>query len=602
MLYSLRSRLTLVFSILLIVPFTAAIFLLSHESGRLLQLSIERSTMQTIDQFSSHAQTLLRQVEDIGTQIMSNRTTQDWTASLINSETTQAERVLAKQRVREFFSSYAVNNSNGITISAFTDDAGGLWTQDNSYVSSDWYKQFKLSGTRWTNAHFDRDQADLIMTSRDVNSFLLPMVHLQSLKEVGFVKINYPTDVLKESIEKIQFGKTGKAFLLRRDGKSVLNQPLGENREVLSAAMERLEAEPANESEGVIPIVHDGTRYLLFYSKLSAQDWVIIGEVPQAELYEQITGIRRLLLGVSVILLMSVIAAAFWISSGITKPLSAMARAMKHVERGEFGQAAARILPQTSGGRSEVGYVTRVFERMNARLRYLIETEFETNMRRKNAEYKALLLQINPHFYNNTLEIISGLAAMKREDLVMDATESLGRMMRYSLNLNSDLVSVHEEMKYIRDYAFILKLRYGDKLDVRMEESADAMEERIPKFILQPLLENAVKYSLEKDGQAVVSIRMTVTEDRMRFAVQDNGTGMTDTLVGDLLKEVRASDSVHILDSGGYSIGLRNVLARCRLAYGENFKLDITSDPNAGTAIVLDFPRQAMTLNTAQRS
>src|SRR5690606_32417039 len=114
------------------------------------------------------------------------------------------------------------------------------------------------------------------------------------------------------------------------------------------------------------------------------------------------------------------------------------------------------------------------------------------------------LLQINPHFFNNTLEIIGGLAAMKRNDMVIDATESLGQMMRYSLNLNSDLVNVKEELNYIRDYLFILKLRYEDQLEVTIEEDERTKDLLVAKFLLQPIVENAVKYSLEKGSTAKI--------------------------------------------------------------------------------------------------
>ncbi|EXX85169.1 histidine kinase [Paenibacillus darwinianus] len=589
MFYSLRSRLMVVFSILLIVPLTTVIFILSRESSALIRSSIETSTSQTIDQFASHVVTLLTQVEDIGTQVMSNRITQEWTALQLNPESSVEERVLAKQKLREYFSSYAVNNSNGITLSAFTDQTGGLWTQDKDYILTEWHSQYRQYGRRWTNAHKDRDQADQILTGRDVNSFLLPLVHLQSLREIGFVKINYPTGVLRDAIEKIGFGKTGKVYLLTQDGTSVLGQDLTENRDVLRNGLSQLEQRFEGKTSGVFPIEQNDVTYLLFFRRLPVQDWIIVGEVPEKELYQQISDTTRMLLLLSVLLLVAVIVVAFLLSFGITKPLSAMARAMKHVERGEFGRARQKM-PEARAGHSEIGYVTRTFENMTERLRYLIETEFETNLRRKNAEYKALLLQITPHFYYNTLEIISGLAAAKREELVMDATEALGKMMRYSLDLGSDIVMVKEELDYIRDYLFILQLRYEDHLHVAMEEDPAAGEWTIAKFILQPLIENAVKYSLEKEGKAGISLATRVVEDRLSLTVTDNGIGMPQELVDSLVAEVRSGESIRILDSGGHSIGLRNVLARCRLFYGEQFTLQVESKLGEGTAITLQLP------------
>lgn len=591
MFFSLRSRLMAAFSLLLIVPFITLVLVLSQESAKLIRQSIETSTSQTIEQFGSHLNTSMTQVEEIGNQVMSNRVTQEWITAQMSPESTVEERLLAKQRLMEYVSSYSINNSSGISIGVFSDFGGGVWTQDRTYLEQDWYKWFTEEDKRWTKAHSDPDQADTIMKSRLVNSYLLPLVQLQSFTKSGFVKINYPTSILRNAIEKIRFGETGRAFLLDTDGSSVLNQQVPEDSlSILSAGLAEIKAAQSDATSGVFPIKQENDSYLLFYRYFEEQDWYVIGEVPEKELFIKIDQIRRMMLFVSVILLLLIIFVAYWLSSGITRPLTSMARAMKHVERGEFAQALS-MMPSVRTGHSEVGYVTRIFENMTTRLRYLIETEFETNLRRKNAEYKALLLQINPHFFNNTLEIISGLAAMKKNDVLMDATEALGQMMRYSLNLNSDLVKVKEEMNYIRDYLFILQLRYEERLHVEIEEDMASSQLLIAKFILQPIVENAVKYSLEVSGVANLSLRVRTEQDRLHIAVADNGIGMDAELISQLMGELSgSSDSVDILYSGGDSIGLRNVLSRCRLYYGEQLVVSIKSKRGEGTEIQISIP------------
>lgn len=578
-----------VFSVLLLLPFATLAYILSEEATKTIKSSIEASTSQTIEQFASHVGTLLTQVEDTGNQVVSSRTTQDWLSVHLNPDSTIQERVLSKQRLREYFSSYAVNNSSGISISAFAEDAGGVWTQDKSYKNSVWFQAFITENKRWTAAHKDVDQSDEFMRVRSINSFIFPLVQLQSLRNMGFIKVNYPTTLLRNAIEKIHVGKTGKVILMTHDGNSVLDQNLSEDGDMLKKGLQQIDTRFNEDTSGIFPIDVMGETNLLFFRKLPAQNWTIIGSVPEAELYEKITHIRQTMLVVTFLLLFVAILVAFWLSAGITKPLSVMGRAMKHVERGEFHQAL-QVMPKVGEGHSEVNYVTAVFKQMTHRLRYLIETEFETNLRRKNAEYKALLLQINPHFYNNTLEIISGLAAMKREDLVMDATEALGKMMRYSLNLGSDLVRVAEEMAYIRDYLFILHLRHEKRLQVVTEEDPAAADFLIAKFIIQPLVENAVKYSLEKDGVARITLRTKLMEDKLLISVKDNGIGMSPDLAQNLLEEFKSGDSVAILSTEGQSIGLRNVLSRCRLNYGEQFQLELQSKLGEGTELNLILP------------
>ncbi|MFD1776365.1 cache domain-containing sensor histidine kinase [Paenibacillus rhizophilus] len=587
--YSLRSRLMLTFSILLIIPFTAVVFILSKESAKLIQSSIETSTLQTIDQFASHADTLLMQIEDTGKQVLSSTFTQQWITTRLNRGSSTGERYLAMQQLRNFFSSYAINNSNIISISAFKEDGGGIWTQDRSYEGSEWYKQYKHMNVRWTGAHSDPDQSDASMRESEVNSLIVPLVQLQSLSNIGLLKINYPTSLLRGDIDKIRFGSSGRAFLLTEEGTSVLDQNLGSSKQVLSEGLDYVKAHSAGLISGIIPLRQKDRDYLLFYRKLPAQNWIIIGEVPEAELYAKITQIKQTLLLGSLGLLVVVIAVALWLSIGITRPLSAMARAMRHVKHGRF-DLALQHMPKAGKRQSEVNYVASVFEQMTHRLKYLIETEFETDLRRKNAEYKALLLQINPHFYYNTLEIIGGLAAMKREDLVMDATEALAKMMRYSLRLDSDLVKVSEEMGYIRDYLFILQLRHQDSLTVSIDCDPQTESLNIAKFILQPLVENAVKYSLEKGNIAEITLTSELRDNLLWLTVQDNGIGMSEELIRSVLADTELRSGVGILNDKGNSIGLRNVLSRCRLYYGDLFEANLKSELDVGTSITLKLP------------
>ncbi|MGO4108307.1 sensor histidine kinase [Paenibacillus sp. YAF4_2] len=594
MFYSLRSRLMVAFSILLIFPFVSLVYILTSESAKLIKNSLEVSTSETIEQYASHVTTLMKQLEDIGNQVLGSSTTQTWLADLRNSEAQEREELLSKRRVRDFLSSYAVNNSNGISISLFTAVKGGLWTQDRTYEQQPWFQDYREQDVKWTGSHLDEDQPDESMKSRSVNGYLLPLVELQTFTSVGIIKVNYPTSVLRDPLERIHFGETGRVFLLDVDGRSVLGQQLTGEAAILQEGESKLakvrQTKGKREREsGVFAVRNQGKPYLVFYRELPDQNWTIMGVVPERELYAKLNRIKETMLLVSGILLVIVLVVAFGLSKSVTNPLTRMARSMKLVKRGEFDEAIKQM-PNIQRGHSEIGYVTGAFGQMTHQLKYLIETEYETNLRRKNAEYKALLLQINPHFYNNTLEIISGLAAMKRNDLVMDATEALGQMMRYSLDLSSDQVWVPEELDYIRDYLFILKLRYDDRLQVRIEEAPGARELKMPKFILQPLVENAVKYSLENGEKAIVELGAEARDGWLYLTISDNGIGMNRELAADLQRGLSGADTTAILHTEGNSIGLRNVLARCRVQYGDAFEVQIASTPDSGTTITMRLP------------
>lgn len=257
MFYSLRSRLMWAFSVLLILPITAVVFILSKESSEQIRKSTQTSTLQTIDQFASHVSTLLTQIEDMGNQVLSSDITQEWITADLNDESTNGEKYLAKQKLRELLSSYAINNSNVISISTFADGKGGLWTQDLGYLKSDWYSQFMEQDVRWTQAHKDKDQADDSIRSREINSLVLPLVQLQSFKDVGVIKLNYPTVLLRQDLDKISFGKSGKAFLLTADGLSVLNQDLRGAEGLLRDGLATVQKQSGGQTSGIFPL-HQG--------------------------------------------------------------------------------------------------------------------------------------------------------------------------------------------------------------------------------------------------------------------------------------------------------------------------------------------------------
>lgn len=253
-----------VFSVLLLLPFATLAYILSEEATKTIKSSIEASTSQTIEQFASHVGTLLTQVEDTGNQVVSARTTQDWLTVHLNPDSTIQERVLTKQRLREYFSSYGVNNSSGISISAFAEDAGGVWTQDRTYKNSAWFQDFMNENKRWTTAHKDVDQSDEFMRARSINSFLFPLVQLQSLKNMGFIKVNYPTTLLRNAIEKIHVGKTGKVVLLTHEGSSVLNQNLSEDGDMLGKGLQQIDARFDGDVSGIFPMDAKGRRICSF--------------------------------------------------------------------------------------------------------------------------------------------------------------------------------------------------------------------------------------------------------------------------------------------------------------------------------------------------
>src|SRR5690606_25835633 len=119
---------------------------------------------------------------------------------------------------------------------------------------------------------------------------------------------------------------------------------------------------------------------------------------------------------------------------------------------------------------------------------------------------------------------------------VIDVSESLGKMLRFSLRLDSDFVVLRDEFQDLREYIAIMTLRFGDRLHVNIREDDEAKHAVMIKFMLQPLVENAIKYSIEFAQTARIDISAEKRGDRLYVRIEDNGRGMSEVLVQDILR------------------------------------------------------------------
>ncbi|SFT24342.1 sensor histidine kinase [Paenibacillus sp. BC26] len=591
--YSLRGRLTVTFIVLLIIPFVTMVVILTGMSNSEIGHSIEESTSQTMDQYASFVNTLTNQVEDVANQVLSNEVTQQWISGQMNPNLREDRKVLLDAELRKFLSSISLNHTYISSITVFDQKgmAVGINDQafhDDSYLKSEWYTAFKSEERRWAPAHLDKYQPSYLQ-KESTNSLLFNLVHLSTFQNIGVLKVNVLSKEIQKPIEKIKFGETGRVYLLDMEGLPVLDQHVPEEMSGYKHVWQNILKD--NHSGGKITVNSQGKQHLVLFRKLKGSDWTVIGEVPESELFEKMNRVQQTILGAAGVLLLLTIGAVFGLSGSIARPLSNLVKAMKLAERGELSEAERYASDNAPRGRTEVGYATQVFQTMARRLRFLIETEFQANMRRKDAEYKALLMQINPHFLYNTLEAIGSLSAQGRSEEVVDVTESLGQMLRFSLKTDTDLVKLQEEMRYIRHYISILRIRFGSRLDIELNVDPTLEHLSIVKFIFQPLVENAVKFSLENSHTAIVRVSVRQEGNRMVIRIADNGVGMSPELIEELYEQIANGKISDVLGASGRRIGLRNVLARCQLYYGPGLSMNIQSSPEQGTLITIGLPR-----------
>lgn len=224
-----------------------------------------------------------------------------------------------------------------------------------------------------------------------------------------------------------------------------------------------------------------------------------------------------------------------------------------------------------------------------------LQGEENKKLQQKQAEYLALQNQINPHFLYNTLEAIRADALLADCEDIAETTEALATFFRYTISDIQEYVTFSDELDNVENYFIIQRCRFGDKLSMELEmENEQLLEAKMPKLILQPLVENAIVHGLEdKIDNGTVRIIIENSDKVLFLRVRDDGIGISEEQVEKLNEQFSKSDRKEKTADDGQKrggIALRNVNSRIRLMFGEDYGLQIFSAKGVGTECCVTLP------------
>lgn len=282
------------------------------------------------------------------------------------------------------------------------------------------------------------------------------------------------------------------------------------------------------------------------------------------------------------LLMIAVTGVIYWYSKDFSSRVELLVKKFRRAETGDLS------VSEKISGTDEIAVLDQQFNRMLGKLDQLIKTSYVQKLENKEAQLKNLQLQINPHFLYNTLETISSIAAVKQVFVVCDICGKLGEIFRYSLGKNyGELVPLEQEMTHIKNYMFIQKIRYGDRLQVFYNIDVDAAHVHIPRFILQPIVENAIPHGLSNlTSVGTLEVSAFEKKDRLYIEIEDDGEGMVREKVAEITRFINTAKPVE----GKKNIGIRNVNQRIKLAYGEAYGITIRSAPYQGSRFTIQLP------------
>lgn len=389
----------------------------------------------------------------------------------------------------------------------------------------------------------------------------------------GYIVVNVRADHFKDAY-RTENGMNGKLYVVDQEG-NVLFDSAGEDA-----------GKPFDGSQYGIRNIDEaasGGDYVVNTEVSDRTGYRFISIVNRDVIRREAGSIRRSMYGILAVCLALALVISTLSARHFSGRINQLVEKMRDLEPGEMAVSTE------VRSHDEIGYLEQSFNSMVTRLDKHIQTAYVYQLETKTAELKALQAQINPHFLFNTLESIRFNALEHQDADTARMIHLLGNLFRWNIQSGGLFVELRQEINYAETFIELQKLRYADAFDFETDVPQKLLGLGVPKFILQPLVENAIKHGQRgvSSGGIISITAREAPEGTLMIAVEDNGHGMD----AEQVRRIREGlDRPETETDDHYSIGLSNVHQRIRILFGDAYGLDIQSEPEVKTVVSIRMP------------
>ncbi|MFC5450080.1 cache domain-containing sensor histidine kinase [Paenibacillus aestuarii] len=569
---TLRFKLIGIYLLSIVTPIIILAFVLPFFSERLITKETEKLTTGTINALALNIETYLDDLERLSS------------SPYLNDEVMRALKLKASNRYENAdaytrlqtdralsvtMPNYLINTRNDIlsTITISNGNGGVYMTSrsnlsrlvsDYPFSTQDWYK--KALEADGKAAFISSHPQDYIVNSKASRVFSVARLikDPDSREPLAVILADADTVVLEKITKDITFNV------------SSIIAVLDENKRIIYANHPIPQEMKRQLEQSDTPDTIENPSYVTVSKKLATSNWNVVVLLASAEVKAKVRWIYFVAVLLSVVSLIVTFFMFHYFSRWIITPFKRMVEVMKEVKKGNL---EARY---SVNNMDEIGQLGESFNKMINQLDELINREYKAVLAQRNAEYRALQSQIQPHFLYNTLNGIIGLNRAGETKKLEAAVFSLSGMLRYILG-DSQSATLKDEFEFLQKYALLQQLRFDERLTMIFQLDEAAASFPIPKLLLQPIVENAIIHGVEPSDEPCV-VRITAAMERadeqscLRIEMSDNGVGF----------EAAPDDAQQ-------HIGIANVKARLLMSY-EKAELNLSSSPGAGTLVTILIP------------
>lgn len=425
--------------------------------------------------------------------------------------------------------------------------------KDKEYIS-----EIVLNYNKWYDLKIEKD------TPKYIRKITKPIKSIDSMYTIAYIDIYFDLNSLNNIVENSNF--KGNLMIFDENNNVIFNSDKNTSASEINYIKDNLDK--SNEQKFPMVMIKRDVQKDYKYGTMITQE--------KLGVYKIKSRITYISLGFIVMILIVTYFA-------INQYSSKLKNMMKNIEKLKQGKLDTRFNIKQEV--DELDMIAISIDEMSESLQYNINKNYIAEVKQKQAEINALQSQIKPHFLYNTLEVIRMSALSSKNKEVAQMIYNLASMFRYSTYNNGSLVSIRDEIKHSKMYLSLCSTRYKGMLDYSIHVDDKYLDYLVPKFTIQPILENAINHGLRK-GFYDNYIKVTIKEidEGIEISIKDNGNGMSEEAISKIKDELEKNIQKP------NSIGLMNINNRLKLNFGKQYGIYINSRMNEGTTVSIKIP------------
>jgi len=447
------------------------------------------------------------------------------------------------------------------------------------FQQMDWFEDLEHLNyyqTKWIGVH-----PTYITSEQHRDPYLISIGRnlQQSNNKNAYLIISIKESQIRTLLENFQEDSNVTYYLTDQEG--TVFSSLNENR-----IGEQLDYDVSSDAHQIVD--YNSQDHLLVSYPVPYSDWRLVSLVPYQQTIGNINEVTRTTILIQGGLLLLFLILLIILVREITKPITELNSVTKAVEDGDLTRRAI------VSGNNDVAELGHSFNDMLDTIEEMIEQVKKQEEEKRSAELEMLQAQINPHFLFNALNAIRLHIKMNGDKDSANLIHALSSLLRMSINRDNAFISLKEELEIVEDYMQLMNFRHKHEIKIAIFVEDNLKEIKVPRFFLQPLIENAVIHGYEHKKGSIVISGYVENDQYLLLQVEDDGSGMSETKLNELKTKVYNKEaSINRKNSQSFSgIGIRNVYQRMKMIYGTDFSMRIDSTDGKGTRYTFYIPIQ----------